>query len=374
MRGIAVLPSGLEEEGAQELESFGAKCVKPLKRSAYFEGDLACFYRLYLQARLPFRLLREVSRFKCNGPQSLYKEVQRALDWEKWLHPSMSFRVDVSGIGKGLTHTHFTALQVKNALIDFQKQLWGYRSNINIDQPDICLHLHLNYDLAILSLDGSAESLHRRGYRAAMGNAPLKENLAAGLIRLTNWNGLVPLIDPLCGSGTLLIEAVNHALDMPTRLGKSFLVNKWADFDSNLWNTEKELVKRGDRKNFKLPLIIGCEQDIRIANQAQDNLKAARLQNFINIKPISFSSLIVPKEKGIFVCNPPYGKRLGSNEKLEDLYKDLGCFLKENASGWQLWLLSGNSNLTRFLGMKSKKRIAINNGGIECRWLNYAIN
>ncbi|MFL0793842.1 MAG: class I SAM-dependent RNA methyltransferase, partial [Prochlorococcus sp.] len=207
MRAIAVLPQGLEAEGAAELIALGAKAVKPLRRAASFDADTACFYRLHLQARLPFRLLREMASFACNGPSDLYAGVQNALAWEKWLHPSMSFRVDVTGTGPGLTHSHFTALQVKNALVDLQRQIWGERSSIDLDEADLCIHLHLGRDAAVLSLDGSGGSLHRRGYRAAVGAAPLKENLAAGLIRLTGWSGDVPLVDPCCGSGTLLIEA-----------------------------------------------------------------------------------------------------------------------------------------------------------------------
>ncbi|CAI8155017.1 MAG: Ribosomal RNA large subunit methyltransferase K/L [Prochlorococcus marinus str. MIT 9215] len=374
MQAIAVLPQGLEEEGAKELTALGAKAVRPLRRAAAFEADMACFYRLHLQARLPFRLLREIAQFPCRGPKELYEGVQSAFDWERWLHPSMSFRVDVTGSTPELSHSHFTALQVKNALVDLQRQFWNQRSDIDLDNPDLCLHLHLNREGAVLSLDGSAGSLHRRGYRAAMGIAPLKENLAAGLIRLSGWDGGVPLVDPLCGSGTLLIEAASQALGLAPGLNRSFLLEGWADFKPNLWQEEQQRASRRERRNEQLPTIIGCEQEPTIANQAQANVAAAGLEQTISIQSNDFRNLILPEQPGIIVCNPPYGERLGREDDLEALYQDLGRFAKERASGWQLWLLSGNPKLSGSLKMKASRRIPISNGGIDCRWLHYSIH
>ncbi|MFL0778115.1 MAG: class I SAM-dependent RNA methyltransferase [Prochlorococcus sp.] len=374
MQAIAVLPQGLEEEGAKELTALGAKAVRPLRRAAAFEADMACFYRLHLQARLPFRLLREIAQFPCRGPKELYEGVQSAFDWERWLHPSMSFRVDVTGSTPELSHSHFTALQVKNALVDLQRQFWHQRSDIDLDNPDLCLHLHLNREGAVLSLDGSAGSLHRRGYRAAMGIAPLKENLAAGLIRLSGWDGGVPLVDPLCGSGTLLIEAASQALGLAPGLNRSFLLEGWADFKPNLWQEEQQRASRRERRNEQLPTIIGCEQEPTIADQAQANVAAAGLEQTISIQSNDFRNLILPEQPGIIVCNPPYGERLGREDDLEALYQDLGRFAKERASGWQLWLLSGNPKLSGSLKMKASRRIPISNGGIDCRWLHYSIH
>ncbi len=374
MQAIAVLPQGLEEEGAKELIALGAKAVRPLRRAAAFEADMACFYRLHLQARLPFRLLREIAQFPCRGPKELYKGVQSAFDWERWLHPSMSFRVDVTGSTPELSHSHFTALQVKNAIVDLQRQFWHQRSDIDLDNPDLCLHLHLNREGAVLSLDGSAGSLHRRGYRAAMGIAPLKENLAAGLIRLSGWDGGVPLVDPLCGSGTLLIEAASQALGLAPGLNRSFLLEGWADFKPNLWQEEQQRASRRERRNEQLPTIIGCEQEPTIADQAQANVAAAGLEQTISIQSNDFRNLILPEQPGIIVCNPPYGERLGREDDLEALYQDLGRFAKERASGWQLWLLSGNPKLSGSLKMKASRRIPISNGGIDCRWLHYSIH
>ena len=374
MQVFAVLPSGLEEEGCKEMVQLGALNVKKLRRCVFFEADMACLYRLYLNARLPFRFLREITSFSCSNAKDLYFGVQNSFDWNSWLNPSLSFRVDVSGSSLGLPHSHFSALQVKNAVIDLQRNFYGQRSDISLDHPDICIHLHLSDQGAVLSLDGSGQSLHRRGYRAAMGEAPIKENLASGLISLTSWNGTTPLIDPLCGSGTLLIEAAAHLKGICPGLNKSFILKNWLDFDIGLWNKEKSYAKEKLNPNKNFPFILGCENNKQVAQEAKDNVISACLENLVVIQNTHFREIHLPKQKGILVCNPPYGKRIGVYEDLEELYFELGDFLKSNASGWDLWILSGNKELTRFLRMKANRKFPINNGGIECRWINYSIN
>ena len=371
--GVAVLPQGLESLGCDELVALGAHGVQPLRRAAAFQADMACLYRLHLQSRLPFRLLREMAAFRCQGRTDLYDGIRSALNWERWLHPSMSFRVDVTGTAPGLNHSHYSALQVKNALVDLQRDLWGERSSIDLDHPDLSLHLHLNRGGAVLSLDGSGGSLHRRGYRAAMGAAPLKENLAAGLIQLTGWDGRVPLVDPCCGSGILLIEAVTMALQQAPGLGRPFGLEGWADFDSALWEREEERARQRRRSDLDLAPVIGYEQDPLVAEQACDNIRAAGLEGLISVQSGSFEQQRLPSGPGLLVCNPPYGRRIGAEDDLEQLYRSLGSFLREQASGWQLWLLSGNASLTGALRLKASRRIPVSNGGIDCRWLNYAI-
>ena len=370
---VAVLPQGLEEAGAQELIDLGAKAVRPLRRAAAFEAEVACLYRLHLQCRLPFRLLRELSHFPCDGRESLYHGVQDSVDWERWLHPSMSFRVDATGSAQGLNHSHYSALQVKNAIVDRQRELWGKRSCIDLEAPDLSLHLHLGRGEAVLSLDGCDGSLHRRGYRAAMGAAPLKENLAAGLIRLTGWDGTTPLVDPLCGSGTLLIEAACLALQRAPGLNRSFALEGWADFDAELWQLELNRAQRRERQTLRLPPILGYEADPAIAEQARSNVAAAGLEESITINTGDFRELSLPDGPGTLVCNPPYGERIGAGEDLEALCADLGQVVKQEASGWEFWLLSGNPQLSGALRLKASRRIPISNGGLDCRWLHYTI-
>jgi putative N6-adenine-specific DNA methylase len=432
---IAVVPPGLEEVAAAELERLGALEVRPLRRAVSCRTDLAGFYRLHLQARLPFRFLRELARFPCSDRQSLRRGVLAATDWDRWLPPEHSLRVDVSGGTSTLNHSHYTALEVKNALVDQQRQRWGERSAVDLEDPDLSLHLHLrpagprSDAEAVLSLDGGGSSLHRRGYRAAMGLAPLKENLAAGLIALTGWDGRVPLCDPLCGSGTLLIEAAAMALNRapgllsepqaarrpapdptlrPTvdwvasgsmdpvgagpftsaaddcalgpsegRRPRHFGFERWPDFDDRFWRQEVKAARRLERRGLAdgtpLAPLIGLERDPEVLTQAQANVAAAGLEPWICLQQGDARDFTPPEQPGILVCNPPYGARLGSAEDLEPLYADLGAMLKERCGGWTLWLLSGNPELTGALRMKASRRVPISNGGIDCRWLKYDI-
>ena len=373
LSAVAVLPQGLEAAGSEELTDLGAHSVKPGRRAVSFEADMACLYRMHLQARLPFRVLRQVASFPCQGRDDLYDGIRQALDWERWLHPSMTFRVDVTGTAPGLNHSHFTALQVKNALVDAQRDLWGERSSIDLDDPDLSLHLHLGRGVAELSLDGSGGSLHRRGYRAAMGAAPLKENLAAGLIRLTGWDGISPLVDPCCGSGVLLIEAALAALQQAPGLERRFALEGWADFQPELWEKEVDRARQRRRRDLTLPLLLGIEADPVIADQARANVEAAGLSGIIRITTSPFEDETLPDGPGVLVCNPPYGQRIGDEQELDALYSALGQFVRREASGWQLWLLSGNPKLTGALRLKASRRIPVSNGGIDCRWLHYDI-
>lgn len=373
LSAVAVLPQGLEEEGCRELEALGAHGVKAHRRAAGFQADLACLYRIYLQARLPFRVLREVARFPCQGRNDLYNGIREALNWQRWLHPSMSFRVDVTGTAPGLNHSHFSALQVKNAVVDLQRDLWGERSSIDLDTPDLALHLHLSRAEAVLSLDGSGSSLHRRGYRAAMGAAPLKENLAAGLIRLTGWDGTVPLVDPCCGSGILLIEAALDALQQAPGLGRDFALEGWADFDPSLWQREQERARQRRCRNLSLAPLVGFEQDPLVADQARANVAAAGLNEVIRIRDGRFIDQPLPEGPGVLVCNPPYGQRIGDENELDALYRELGSYARRNAPGWTMWILSGNRRLTGALRLKASRRIPVSNGGLDCRWLLYKL-
>ncbi|MEB3166695.1 MAG: class I SAM-dependent RNA methyltransferase, partial [Cyanobacteriota bacterium] len=365
---IAVVPPGLEEVAAAELADLGAEAVRPLRRAVSCRTDRAGFYRLHLQARLPFRFLRELARFPCSDRESLRRGVLAAADWQCWLPPERSLRVDVSGGTTSLNHSHYTALEVKNALVDQQRRLWGARSVVDLDDPDLSLHLHLRPagprggGEAVLSLDGGGgASLHRRGYRAAMGLAPLKENLAAGLIAHTGWDGRVPLCDPLCGSGTLLIEAVTAALDRAPGLNRRFSLMRWPDFDPALWRREEELARSRERDRLvdgtPLAPVIGLERDPEVLAQAEANVTAAGLETSISLQQGDARDFVPPPQPGLLVCNPPYGARLGEGEELEQLYADLGRMLKGRCGGWTLWLLSGNPELTGALRMKASRRI-----------------
>ena len=374
MNVVASSPEGLEKFLAKEISDFGGKEIEIFKRSVSFKCDLAVFYRLHFYSRIAFRFYREVARFPCSDKNSLYKGVQSSFDWIKWLPADKSFCVQVTGKNFFLRHTHFTALQVKNAIIDLQKKCLGSRSDISLKNPYLIIHLHLNNEEAILSLQSTVDSLHKRGYRPLMADAPLKENLAAGLIQITEWEGKTPLIDIMCGSGTLLIEAISQNLKMPNIIKKNYLFENWIDFNNDIFISEKLKLKNNNLSKFEISKVIGCEINIDVFEQAQKNISLAGLENFIEMHNTDFINLVINEEPGVILCNPPYGRRIGHEQELIDLYAQLGEFLKQNFSGWTLWLLSGNSKLTKFLKMKASLKIPINNGGIDCRWIKYYIN
>ncbi|MDC2974686.1 class I SAM-dependent RNA methyltransferase [Prochlorococcus sp. AH-736-K09] len=373
MNVVASAPEGLEKSLGEEISNLGGFNIKTYKRFINFECDFETFYRVHFYSRLAFRFYREIAIFNCCDKQSLYEGVRDSFDWLSWLHFEKTFNVQVTGRTSTLSHTHFTALQVKNSITDLQQEVWNKRSNISLDNPDFIIHLHLNNNKAIISLQSSLESLHKRGYRPAVGNAPLKENLASGLINMTQWNGKVPLIDFMCGSGTFLIEAVNQVLEVPINIDQVYLFENWLDFNKDIYLNEKNKAKNKNINYEKLPKIIGCEINKKVYEQANVNISLAGLENYIELINNDFLELQLKCTPGIIICNPPYGKKLGEENELIYLYEQMGIFLKNNFSGWEFWLLSGNSKLTKYLKMKSSLKIPVSNGGIDCRWIKYLI-
>jgi len=373
MNVVASSPEGLEKSLAEEISNLGGFNINTYKRFINFECDFETFYRVHFYSRLAFRFYREIASFNCYDKQSLYAGVRDSFDWLNWLHFDKTFNVQVTGRTSSLSHTHFTALEVKNSITDLQQAVWNKRSNISLANPDFIIHLHLNNNKAILSLQSSVDSLHKRGYRPAIGNAPLKENLASGLINMTQWNGKVPLIDFMCGSGTFLIEAVNQYLGVPINIDQVYLFENWLDFRKDIYLNEKNKAKNKIINYEKLPTIIGCEINKKVFEQANVNISLAGLENYIELINNDFLALQLSCTPGIIICNPPYGKKLGDENELIYLYEQMGIFLKNNFSGWEFWLLSGNPKLTKYLKMKSSLKIPVSNGGIDCRWIKYLI-
>jgi len=373
MNIVASAPEGLEKSLAEEISNLGGFNINTYKRFINFECDFETFYRVHFYSRLAFRFYREIASFNCYDKQSLYEGVRDSFDWLNWLHFEKTFNVQVTGRTSSLSHTHFTALEVKNSITDLQKAIWNKRSNISLDNPDFIIHLHLNNNKAIISLQSSVESLHKRGYRPAVGNAPLKENLASGLINMTQWNGKVPLVDFMCGSGTFLIEAVNQFLQVPINIDQVYLFENWLDFRKDIYLNEKNKAKNKIINYEKLPTIIGCEINKKVFEQANLNISLAGLENYIELINNDFLALQLSCTPGIIICNPPYGKKLGDENELICLYEQMGIFLKNNFSGWEFWVLSGNPKLTKYLKMKSSMKIPVSNGGIDCRWIKYLI-
>ncbi|MBW4461497.1 MAG: RNA methyltransferase [Nodosilinea sp. WJT8-NPBG4] len=369
---FATVARGLEALAAAELEDLGAQQIEPGFCGVAFEGDLALLYRVNLWSRLVFRVLVKLGECPCHDAEALYQGIQ-SIDWRPYLTPDRTFAVDATGKNRSLNHTHFTALQVKNAVVDQQRQHWGDRSTIDTQHPEVRLNVHIQDDMATVSLDSSGSSLHRRGYRPAVGAAPLKESLAAALVKLTDWPGDVPLLDPLCGSGTLPLEASMAALNIaPGIFREEFGFQTWPDFDGDLWDTlwqEAEAARRSPLGTW----VGGCDRDPDIIHQARLNAQRCDLAEQINFWAADLADLEAPADSGFLLCNPPYGERLGADEDLGAFYKLLGNVLKQRFKGWTAFVLSGNKALSQHIGLKSAQRVAVYNGTLPCQWLKYEL-
>jgi putative N6-adenine-specific DNA methylase len=371
-RYFATVARGLEAIAARELEDLGASEVRPGFAGVYCSGDRACMYRINLWARTLFRLLLVLHDIPCRNAEELYRGVQ-AVDWSAYLTPNQTLAVDVTGNNRALNHTHFTALQVKNAIVDDQRQRFGCRSSVDVHRADLRVNVHIYRDRATLSLDSSGTSLHRRGYRPAMGKAPLKETLAAALIDLSGWTSAQPFLDPLCGSGTLPLEACFRALDLaPGWFRDRYGFETWLDFDANLWQQVRQEAKARQKLELTAP-IVGSDRDGNVIQLAHSNARQCGLDRYLTLKQTDLKDIDAPAASGVIICNPPYGERIGRSESLGDFYQLLGDVLKRRFKGWTAYVLSGNKELAQRIRLKSASRVPVYNGAIACQFLKYEL-
>ncbi|MBE9167260.1 RNA methyltransferase [Pleurocapsales cyanobacterium LEGE 06147] len=369
---FATVARGLEVIAAQELARLGAKAVRPDFAGVYFQGDKALLYRVNIWARTIFRVLVPIANIKAYNAQQLYRSVQN-INWSEYLQINQTFAVNCTGKNKNLNHTHFTALQIKNAITDRQQKKYRKRSSIEPKNPDLLINAHIDRDRCILSLDSSGSSLHRRGYRPAMGLAPLKETLAAALLEMTGWTPDLPLFDPLCGSGTLPIEAALKALNIaPGLYRQRFGFQTWQDFERDLWQEIVTQAKDSQLSTLAAP-IIGSDRDLKVIEQARINASNCGLEKQIKFLQQELSSVEAPAERGIIICNPPYGQRLGNTKELESLYQLLGDILKQRFRGWTAYILTGNKNLAKKIGLRTSQRLPVYNGSLSCTLLKYEL-
>lgn len=367
---FATVARDLEKLAAQELEDLGAHNVLPGFCGVAFEGDQAMLYRVNLQAKLPFRILQQLKIFTCPDADALYKGI-KAIDWQEFLDPGCTLAVNATGKNAQLNHSHFTALQVKNAIVDQQEERLGERSSVDTHEPDVRINVHIRRDQCTVSLDSSGDSLHRRGYRPAMGDAPLKESLAAALIKLSGWQPDQVFFDPLCGSGTLPLEAALTALNIaPGVFRDRFGFETWPDFNKAL--LEQLIAEAEAAQRTELPAFIGgSDGSIGIIEQARANARHCGVSQQVTFQLQELAEVQAPADSGILLCNPPYGERIGNPEELGAFYKLLGDVLKQRFKGWDAYILSGNKELARNIRLKSAQRIPINNGGLSCQLMKY---
>ncbi len=369
---FATVANGLEMLAVEELERLGAHSVEPGFCGAAFEGDRPLLYRVNLWARLPFRILMKLHEFPCQSADDLYRGIQ-TIDWSEYLRPDLTLAVNATGKTEQLNHSHFTALQVKNAIVDQQQEKFGDRSNVELQEPDLRVNVHLDRDGCTVSLDSSGNSLHRRGYRPAVGAAPLKESLAAALIQLSGWQPEQMFYDPLCGSGTLPLEACLKSLNIaPGLFRERFGFETWLDFDLDLLEQLIQEAESSQRDTLPAP-IWGSDRDSNVIDQAIANAQNCGVSNQIWFSEMDLSEVVAPTDSGVIFCNPPYGERLGRDSDLGDFYKQLGDVLKQRFKGWTAFILSGNKELAQAIGLKSSQRIPVYNGTLPCQLMKYEL-
>lgn len=382
---FATTAKGMEAVLREELLQLGAAQIEERLAGAAFSGDLETAYRACLWSRVASRVLLPIATFSAPEPAALYEGV-RAIHWRDHLHRGATLAVDCSTSRSGITHSHYGALKTKDAIVDQLRDLTGSRPSVDIARPSVRVNVRLHDDQATISIDLSGESLHRRAYRQTGTRAPLKENLAAAVLLLANWPALArdgaPLLDPMCGSGTLPIEAAMIAADIaPGSAREYFGFLGWSGHDSRLWKRLRgEADERQERDPKKLPRIHGYDVARDTVRAALANVERAGLAGRVHIerRPLAEAEPVAARGAlqvpGLLVTNPPYGERLGHQKTLEPLYGTLGDVMRRRFLGWTGCVLTGNLDLGRRIGLKPSRRHVLYNGPIECRLLVFPIS
>ena len=368
---FASCPRGLEALLAGELGSLGALNPKSVPGGVAFEGDLRVCFRANLESRLATRVLMQLARTPYRNEQDIY-EAALALPWPEWFSERQSIRVDINAVRSPLKSLEFATLRIKDAVCDRFRADRGSRPNVDTRSPDVRIQGFVDRDHVTLYLDTSGEPLNKRGYRKEAGEAPLRENLAAGIVRLTGWDGSEPLLDPMCGSGTLVIEAIMMALAIPPGHARGFGFERLADFDARAWNDVREaaLARRLPPRRLA---VFASDRYGEELKKARINLEAAGLAPCVEIKQADILDSGAPARSGVLVANPPYGARLGEDKELAEFYPKLGDTLKKYYAGWRCYLFSGDPRLPKLIRLTASRRTPLYNGPLECRLYEYRI-
>ena len=366
---IAKTFMGLENVLAQELTELGANNVQIGRRMVSFTGDKEMMYRANFQLHTAIRILKPIAHFKARSAEDMYDEVKK-IDWSQFIEKGKTFSVDSVVYSEEFRNSRFVTYKVKDAIVDQFREKTGDRPNISVTNPDIRLNIHIAEDTATLSLDSSGESLHRRGYRQESVEAPLNEVLAAGMILMTGWKGECDFIDPMCGSGTLPIEAALIARNIaPGVFRKEFAFEKWPDFDADLF---EEIYNDDSKERDFDHHIYGYDIDMKAVNTARMNVRAAGLTQSVTIEQKDFKDFEKPAEPAIIVTNPPYGERI-STPNLLGTYKMIGERLKHSFGGNDAWILTYREECFEQIGLKPSIKIPVYNGSLECEFRKYSM-
>jgi len=364
--------AGLEEVLAEELRALDMEYIKVGTRAVTCSGNLRQLYEANLWCRTAIRILKPFRSFKARDEKDLYAQVQK-INWSEYLDLRQTFAISAAVSHSTFEHSLFVAQLTKDAIVDQFRKATGERPSVDLVHPDIRLNLHMHENMVTLSLDSSGDSLHRRGYRLQTNVAPLNEVLAAGIIGLSGWDRKSPFVDPMCGSGTLLIEAAMMAQNIAPGLYRRdpYAFEKWKDYDAQVFEMVWKTAEAKATFNPKAS-IIGYDIDPDYVDAAQKNIENAGLGEIIRVEEADFFKTEGPKEPGVVVMNPPYNERILSDD-INLLYKNIGDTLKNSYQGYDAFVLTGNLEAAKNVGLRASRRIPLYNGPIECRLLKYEL-
>ncbi len=360
--------AGLEPVLAMELRAIGADSISIERRAVSFIGDKSMLYKANFLLRTALKVLKPVAQFRVTKKEDLYLHAKN-ITWSEYLTLGMSFSIDSTVQSELFVNSMYASLKVKDAVADSFREKFGKRPSVNQEDPDIRFHVYLMGDYCEISLDSSGDSLHKRGYRVVQGEAPVNEVLAAGMIMLSGWTGESNFLDPMCGSGTILIEAAMIAKGIPAGIyRKSFGFEKWLDFDEHLFSE----IYNADYEKETSVRIFGSDISTQSCANARANIKNAGLSKVIEIDSKDFLELSPPFENGIIVTNPPYGERL-QIRSIASLYKSIGDVLKHKYSGYTAWVISSAEEGFKSIGLKPSKKIELFNGALPCSFRSFEL-
>ena len=380
---VAKTFKGLEEVLAQELIELGADEVQIERRAVSFKGDKALMYRANCCLRTALRVLVKLKVEKIRGlegrgnrkkPEDQIYEIVKAIDWKKYMTVDNTFAIDATVYSELFHNSLFVTYRVKDAIVDYWNEKAGKRPNVNTENPDIRVNLHVGNDQVTVSLDSSGESLHKRGYRVATTEAPISEVLAAGMLMMAGWKGQSDFYDPMCGSGTILIEAALMARNIaPGVFRKEFGFERWSDFDADLWSN---IYNDDSQEREFTHKIYGSDASFYAIQQATKNVKSAGVANDIQLKQVRMEELkpLISNpltSHPLVIINPPYGERLASNKDMELLYGKMGTALKHQFTGATAWIISSNEAAMKCIGLKPSKKYHLLNGELDCQFNRY---
>ena len=361
--------SGLEQILANEINAIGGKNITLGNRAVFYEGNLEIIYKSNYLLRTALRVLKEIEFFRFKNVDQFYLKCKE-IDWFQYFSVDQSFVIHSTvGNSKDFTNSMFASLKAKDAIADYFREKLGKRPNVDTENPEIVIDLHVHGDNCTVSLDSSGDSLHKRGYRIKQGEAPLNEVLAAGMILLTGWKGECDFLDPMCGSGTLPIEAAMIAHNIPSgKFRKNYAFENWRDFDQLLLDSVKQST---EKKEFNYYIFASDISGSNLLN-AQTNARRALVFNKIKFQTSDFKDLKIPLKNGLIIINPPYGERLKERD-LDELYGMIGERLKHQFAGNNAWILSSSMESLKFIGLKPEVRMDLFNGSLKCKYNNYKL-